>query len=120
MDSRCQNEVATRLISLGRDQITTSLALRARKRAVTQTIRESFDHPTTHNSSCFLLFAWKGSTMKKPLWWVHGSERLPESRAGVEPFGTPKRETWLGRAGLPGLAVFGLLCHLFIFWLLSW
>jgi hypothetical protein len=32
----------------------------------------------------------------------------------------PPRETWLGRVGLPSLAVFGLLCHLFIFWLLSY
>ncbi len=114
------NEVATYLISLGRDEITTSLALRARKRSVTQTIRESFYHATTHNSSGFSLFAWKGSAMKKLLWWVHGSERLPESREGVEPFRTPERETWLRRAGLPSLAVLGLLCHLFIFWLLSY
>ncbi len=58
--------------------------------------------------------------MKKLLWWVHGSERLPESREGVEPFRTPERETWLGRVGLPSLAVLGLLCHLLIFWSLSW
>jgi hypothetical protein len=57
--------------------------------------------------------------MKKLLCWVHGSVRLPESRAGIEPFGTPERETWLGRTGLPSLAALGLLCHLLIFWLLS-
>jgi len=57
--------------------------------------------------------------MKNLLWWVHGTERLPESREGVELFRPPERETWLGRAGLPSLAVLGLLCHLLIFWLLS-
>jgi hypothetical protein len=57
--------------------------------------------------------------MKYLLRWIHGSERPPVQHEGAEPFFGPESETWLQRIGRPLLAVLGLLCHLLIFWLLS-
>lgn len=56
--------------------------------------------------------------MKNMLRWVHGTARQTESREGAKLFRAPGNETQLERVGLSSLAVFGLLCHLLIFWLL--
>lgn len=47
------------------------------------------------------------------------SECQPEIHEGSEPFRAPRNETRLGQIGMSSLAVFGLLCHSLIFWLLS-
>ena len=56
--------------------------------------------------------------MKNFLRWIQTSER-PGEHEGDEPFFAPENESWLAQIARPLLAVFGLYCHLLIFWLLS-
>src|SRR6266702_7994301 len=60
----------------------------------------------------------KGIAMKNFLRWIQTSER-PGEHEGDEPFFAPENESWLAQIARPLLAVFGLYCHLLIFWLLS-